>query len=169
MGEATVNIHDFDGLYRKLQEMQHGVIEKVIRNIVEALGETLLNELIEEIGRQDLIDTGTLWNSFTRGDEENVWEWDIDRNAITLEVGSNLSYARYLNDGYTIEKTHFVPGYWNSGGSFIYAPSAKTGFMARPRTFIGRTYFDITVQHFEGGMNELIVQRLEKELGRGAA
>jgi hypothetical protein len=161
-----VSIRDFDGLARKFEQLSRGVIAEVIRNIVEVVGETLLNHVIDEIDRQGLIDTGTMWNSFTRGGEENIWEWDIDRNAITLEVGSNLPYARYLNDGYTMNKKHFVPGYWNGSGKFVYDPGSKSGFMARPRSFIGRKYFDIAVHHLEGGMNALIMSRLEKEMGR---
>ncbi|MDO7908431.1 HK97 gp10 family phage protein [Paenibacillus sp. JX-17] len=171
-----MSIHDFEGLARKLRQFNEKGITQVLRSIAEAVGETLLNYVMDEIDRQHLIDTGLMWNSFTRGGEGNVWEWDIDRNAIVLEVGSNLGtnkndsdqwgYPRLINDGYRINKPHFVPGYWNSGGSFVYDPNAKGGFMAKPRSFIGRHYFDIAVKHLEGGMNALIMKRLEKELGR---
>lgn len=161
-----MSIHDFDGLARKFEQLSKGTMETVIRNIVEVVGEALLSSVTDEIDKQALIDTGTMWNSFTRGGGENVWVWDVDRNTITLEVGSNIPYARYINDGYTVSKPHFVPGYWNSGGSFVFDRGAKTGFMARPRTFIGRQYFDIAVRELEGGMNALIMKRLEKEMGR---
>ncbi|MEK5376564.1 HK97 gp10 family phage protein [Paenibacillus sp. FSL P2-0173] len=161
-----MTVHDFDGLARRFRRIADEGMERILRNIAEAAGETLLNLIIDEIDRQDLIDTGAMWQSFSRGDDNNVWEWDVDRNAITLELGSNLPYAQWINDGYTIEKAHFVPGYWNGGGSFVYDPSAKTGFMAKPRSFIGRHYFDIAVEHLEGGMNQLIMHRLEVELER---
>ncbi|ASA21961.1 HK97 gp10 family phage protein [Paenibacillus donghaensis] len=169
-------IHDFDGLAKKFKRLSDEGVNQILRNIAEAVGETLLNLVIDEIGKQDLIDTGLMWNSFTRGESGNVWEWDVDRNAISLEVGSSLGtsssdpgkagYPRMINDGYTIHKAHFVPGYWATNGTFVHDPSAKTGFMARPRTFIGRHYFDIAVKELEGGMNALITKRLEKELGR---
>ncbi len=161
-----MNMHDFDGLAKKFKKLSDEGVSQILKNIAEAVGEKLLNLVIDEIDKQDLIDTGLMWNSFTRGEENNIWEWDIDRNSITIEVGSNLLYARHLNDGYTIHKAHFVPGYWATNGTFVYDPSAKTGFMARPRSFIGRHYFDIAVQQLEGGMNALIMKRLEKELGR---
>ncbi|WP_246565345.1 HK97 gp10 family phage protein [Paenibacillus faecis] len=157
---------DFDGLARRFQQLTDKGMERILRNIAEAAGEALLNLIIDKIDKQGLIDTGALWQSFSRGEDGNVWEWDVDRNAIVLEVGSNLPYARYLNDGYTITKAYFVPGYWNRGGSFVYDPSAKTGFLAKPRSFIGRRYFDIATDNFRGGMNEFIVQRLERELER---
>ncbi|NOJ73197.1 HK97 gp10 family phage protein [Paenibacillus alvei] len=153
-----MNVHDFDGLTTKFKQLNEEGINRVLRNIAEAVGETLLNNIIEEITRQDLIDTGTMRNSFARGDKENVWEWDVDRNAITLEVGSNLGtdpndpnkwgYPRLINEGYTIKS------------------KKKIGFQATPRTFIGRHYFDIAVKELEGGINELILERLEIELRR---
>ncbi|MEW4368626.1 HK97 gp10 family phage protein [Paenibacillus kandeliae] len=159
-------IHDFAGLYRRIDYIRREGMQRILHNIVEAMGEALLNQIIDEIARQDLIDTGAMWNSFSHGGDNNVWTWDVDRNAVTLEIGSNLPYAQLLNDGYTITKQHFVPGYWNSGGSFVYDPGSKTGFMAKPRTFIGRHYFDIAVNDFRGGMNTFMLHRLEVELGR---
>ncbi len=159
-------IHDFAGLARKIHYIRTEGMERILRNIVEAMGEALLNQIIDEIDHQGLIDTGAMWNSFSHGGDDNVWAWDTDRNVVSLEIGSNLPYAQLVNDGYTVTKKHFVPGYWNSGGSFVYDPSAKTGFMAKPRTFIGRHYFDIAVEDFRGGMNDFIMRRLDIELGR---
>ncbi|MEK4237499.1 HK97 gp10 family phage protein [Paenibacillus sp. FSL H7-0714] len=161
-----MSVHDFDGLAKKFKKLSDEGVSQILKNIAEAVGETLLNLVIDEIDKQDLIDTGLMWNSFTRGEDNNIWEWDIDRNSITIEVGSNLPYARHLNDGYTIRKAHYVPGFWKANGQFVYDPAAKTGFMAKPRVFIGRQYFDIAVKELEGGMNALIMKRLEKELGR---
>lgn len=141
-------------------------LPELLQRIVYVLGEELLNHVVEEIRRQDIIDTGALWQSFTQGGESNVWEFDGDRNTLTLEVGSNLTYAEYMNDGYTIEKGYFVPGYWKAEGGFVYDPSAKTGFWARPRSFIGRKYFDIALENFRGGMQALIEKLLQAELER---
>lgn len=137
-----------------------------MQRIYYQLGEELLNHVIDELDSQDLIDTGTLWNSFTQGDQNNVWQFDGDRNTLSLEVGSNLTYAEYLNEGYTIDKSYFVPGYWNGVGKFIYDPSAKGGFMVKPRSFIGRKYFDIALRDFQGGMKALLERMLQTELER---
>ncbi|KMZ42513.1 MULTISPECIES: HK97 gp10 family phage protein [Bacillales] len=138
----------------------------IMQRIYYQLGEELLNHVIDELDNQDLIDTGTLWNSFTQGDQNNVWQFDGDRNTLSLEVGSNLTYAEYLNEGYTIDKSYFVPGYWNGVGKFIYDPSAKGGFMVKPRSFIGRKYFDIALRDFQGGMKALLERMLQTELER---
>jgi len=157
-----VDFRQFEERLRKLNQD----VPKIIQGIVYRLGEELLNYVINEISRQDLIDTGAMWQSFTQGGDGNVWEFDGDRNALTLEVGSNLTYAEYMNDGYTIEKGYFVPGYWQANGGFVYDPDAKTGFWARPRSFIGRKYFDIALENFRGGMQALIEKLLQAELER---
>lgn len=152
--------------FQKRMEKLHRSAPQALERIMYQLGEELLNHVIEELSRQDLIDTGTLWNSFSQGDQNNIWEFDGDRDTLTLEVGSNLTYAEYLNDGYTIKKPYFVPGYWNGVGKFVYDPSAKGGFMVRPRSFIGRKYFDIALQNFQGGMQKLLEKLLQAELER---
>lgn len=148
-----MNVRDFDGLAKKFKQLSEEGMNRILRNIAESVGEELLIAIQDEIDQQGLIDTGTMWNSFTRGDEENVWEWDVDRNTITLEVGSNLGtdpsdpdkwgYPRLINEGYTIKTKEIL---------------------AKPRKFIGRHYFDIAVANLEGGMNALIKKRLEVEL-----
>ncbi|MGK5512203.1 HK97 gp10 family phage protein [Brevibacillus formosus] len=156
---------DFKQFEERMRRLNKNVPE-IMQRIVYHLGEELLNHVIDELGSQDLIDTGTLWNSFSQGDRNNIWEFDRDRDSLTLEVGSNLTYAQHLNDGYTIDKSYFVPGYWNSVGKFIYDPSAKGGFMVKPRSFIGRKYFDIALKDFQGGMKALLEKLLQAELER---
>lgn len=156
---------DFREFQKRIEKLNQ-TMPHALERIVYQLGEELLNYVIEELNHQDLIDTGTLWNSFSQGDPNNVWEFDGDRDTLTLEVGSNLTYAEYLNDGYTIEKPYFVPGYWNGVGKFIYDRGAKGGFMVRPRSFIGRKYFDIALQNFRGGMKALLEKLLQAELER---
>lgn len=154
---------DFRDFQKRMEKMNRN-LPQALEKIMYQLGEELLNYVINEIGSQDLIDTGALWNSFSQGDKNNIWQFDADRNTLTLEVGSNLPYAEYLNDGYTIDKSYFVPGYWNGVGKFIYDPDAKGGFMVRPRSFIGRKYFDIALQDFQGGMQALLQKLLQAEL-----
>jgi Bacteriophage HK97-gp10, putative tail-component len=156
---------DFRELQKRMERLNRNV-PQALERIMYQLGEELLNHVVDEIQRQDLIDTGGLWQSFTQGGEGNVWEFDADRNTLTLEVGSNLPYSEYLNDGYTIDKSYFVPGYWNGVGKFIYDPDAKGGFMVLPRSFIGRKYFDIALQDFRGGMQALLQKLVQAELER---
>jgi hypothetical protein len=163
--EARVRVVDFQQFENRLKAFEKDLPE-ILKRIVYMLGEDLLNHVVEEIRRQDLIDTGAMWQSFTQGGDGNVWEFDGDRNTLTLEVGSNLTYVEYLNDGYTITKGYFVPGYWRAEGGFVYDPDVKSGFWVRPRSFIGRRYFDISLENFKGGMQALIENLLQAELER---
>ncbi|MED1954912.1 HK97 gp10 family phage protein [Brevibacillus centrosporus] len=161
---------DFREFHEKMKKLNKSVPDALER-IVYQLGEALLNTITDEIIKQNLIDTGAagLLGSFSQGDPNNVWEFDSDRNTITLEVGSNLSYAPLVNDGYEIKKAHFVPGYVSrteEGPRFRYDPDAKSGVMMKPRVFIGRQYFDIALQDFQGGMKRMIEELLDKELER---
>ncbi|MCP3807132.1 hypothetical protein NLX78_07785 [Paenibacillus sp. Lou8.1] len=61
-----MTVHDFDGLARRFRRIADEGMERILRNIAEAAGETLLNLIIDEIDRQDLIDTGAMWQSFSR-------------------------------------------------------------------------------------------------------
>jgi hypothetical protein len=160
-----MELNNFNELASVFSSLTPSEIEKILSMILEELGETLLNYVIDEIYDQDLIDTGLMVNSFSRNEDGNVWEWDTDRNVITIEVGSNVPYAKWLNDGYTMNKGHFVPGVWRNG-VFTYDPSAKSGFYAKPRSFIGRHYFDFAVDHMKETMSDIITRRLKKELRR---
>lgn len=163
---------DFKQFEQRMKRLHHDT-PQFLKGIIYQLGEEFLNHIVDEINRQDLIDNGGMWQSFTQGGEGNVWEFDIDRDTLTLEVGSNLGaedgkrgYPELVNDGYTIEKGHFVPGYFKSNGGFVYDPEAKSGFWARPRSFIGRKYFDIALKDFKGGMQALLSTLLDEELKR---
>ena len=65
-------VNDFDGLARRFKKLADQGMKQVLTNVAEAMGESLLNHIIDEINRQDLIDTGLMWNSFTRGGDGNV-------------------------------------------------------------------------------------------------
>ena len=41
-----MNIHDFDGLTRKFKKLSDEGVSDILRNIAEAVGETLLNLVI---------------------------------------------------------------------------------------------------------------------------
>lgn len=75
-----------------------------------------LDLIQDEIIRTETTDTRWLLNSFQRGHSENVWS--ISNGGLTLEVGTNVNYATYANDGH-MQNSRFVPGYWK-GDRFVY-------------------------------------------------
>ncbi|MED0757408.1 HK97 gp10 family phage protein [Aneurinibacillus thermoaerophilus] len=142
-----MTIIDFDGFAKKLTKLQRDHLPRIIQEVILSLGDEMLNEIVSEIQSQDLIRTEMMQESFQKGGYKNIWRWDVDRNAITLEVGSELFYTTFVNDGYKIKKT-----------------KDRRGRRIKPRTFMGRKFVDVSLNRFEGGMNALIMQKLEKEL-----
>jgi len=155
---------------RKLRLLSEREMAKIERRIMQRLGTAFLKAVRDQLRKMGFVDTKKTIQSFTRGKHGNVWKYDRDRDAITLEVGSWYFIARFLEEGYSIKEGHFVPGRFENG-KFVYDPAAKftkhgVGIWMKPRTFIGRNYIDITLQGFQGGMSALIDQQLQKELKR---
>lgn len=92
-----------------------------------------------EIVQSELISTQTidiekLLSSFEKGAEDNLWI--VQSGGLSLEVGTQLDYASFLNDGHWMSKqdVRWVPGRFQ-GSQFIYDPAASTG-MALKRKWI---------------------------------
>lgn len=95
---------------------------------------TIVQEAIEGAGN---VDTGKLLSSFTKGGSGNVW--NLDLGGLTLEIGSTLDYAKYVNDGHRQQPGRFVPGYWE-GNHFRYSPGAKSGMVLKA-SFVAGSHF----------------------------
>lgn len=99
--------------------------------------------LQEEIVARDVIDTGVLFDSFEKGEKDNVWiESD---NGLTIEVGSENTYAAAVNNGHKTcppgVSQRWFPGRWE-GKKFIYDPNAKTGMLLKQQWIDARPFFD---------------------------
>lgn len=111
------------------------------------------------------VDTGRLWGSFSRGASGNVWVANMQGGNFRLVVGSNLKYARYINDGFS-RKKHWVPGIADGNGIFRYQPGAKTGIMVQAGSFAGIKFFDVAfseVERLMPGVIEYELRRLVNE------
>ena len=108
---------------------------------IEALGSEFLRVLQDEIIRRRVLDTRLLLASFERGGDGNVW--NLTEGGLTLEVGTNLEYAAFVNDGHWTNPSgvalRWVPGYWE-GYRFIYDPEATTGMALKQHWVEGALY-----------------------------
>ena len=56
--------------------------------------------------------------------------WLLSDGDLSLEVGTNVKYAKWVNDGHKANPdgvaSRFIPGKW-VGDRFIYDPNAKEG------------------------------------------
>ena len=124
---------------------------------------------LEYIGKSSAssVDTGDLWRSFSRGGRGNIWTADKASGNFRLVVGSNLKYARLINDGFN-RKRRWIPGIVDGNGIFRYQKGAKTGVMVSSGRFMGTHYFEIAFDEVKKIMPEIIESELRRffdELG----
>lgn len=106
---------------------------------LDDVGEEFLDIVQAEIQRSNNIDTGAMLASFTRGGTNNVYQ--LDTGALTLTVGTNVYYAKWVNEGHRQQPGRFVPGVW-SGSHFRYVPGASTGMVLKASFVRGSNFFD---------------------------
>ncbi len=190
-------IENLDKLEQKLLKMASKEFPQIIQNILETLGEVILNSAKESLkgdvrphvryvkrtrtiikgvnkGKQknylqykgivatNAVDTGILWNSLSRGVKGNVWVYNGSTGKFSLCVGSNVSYAKFVNDGYTIHTPHWVPGTIDGNGKFIYHSGAKTGIWVKPRVYKGIKFFDVGFEEMKKEAPEVVRYELER-------
>ena len=127
--------------------------------VLEEAGEEFLNivqSYIESLGN---VDTGKLLASFTKGASGNIWELNL--GGLTLTIGTNVEYAKWVNDGHRQKPGRFVPGYWE-GNHFRYSPGAKSGMVLKASFVAGSHYFDRSVQVLERMFPEMVDKAFEQ-------
>ena len=156
---------NFDDFIKRLKRAAKGDFKKELNLFMQGLGAEFLRIVEDEIIRRKVVDTRLLLASFQQGDVNNVWE--ISAKGLTLEVGTNLKYAAWVNDGHWTNprgvEMRFVPGYWK-GDRFIYDPRANTGMMLRQQWVEGAHYWEGTVKIFEKMFPEILETKLQNWL-----
>lgn len=141
---------DMKSFFEKCSSAGNGDFEKVLNTFLEGIGLGFLRVIQDEIIRLKVMDTRLLLNSFHKGDSNGVWE--LSEGNLTVEVGTNVEYASYVNDGHwTCEKgeaMRFIPGYW-SGNKFIYDSTAKTGMMLKQKFVEGKHFWESGIKVME--------------------
>ena len=126
---------------------------------LEEVGEEFLDIVQEYIERLKNVDIGKLLASFQKGSAGNVWV--LDTGSLILTVGTNVTYARYVNDGHRQQPGRFIPGFWN-GKHFRYSPGAKTGMVLKASFVKGSHFFDRSVQVLERMFPEMAAKSFEQ-------
>jgi hypothetical protein len=98
------------------------------------MGEIFKSEIKETITRLNIVDTGRLRDS-----------WQVKKTTpYTVTVGSNVEYAKMVNDGHR-QTRRFVPGRWQSNGTFQYIPYPHNngqGMMLTARFVEGKKFVE---------------------------
>lgn len=151
----------------RLRQAAQGDFKKEIELFMEGLGLEFLRLVEDEIIRREVMDTRLLLVSFEKGGSDNVWE--VSDEGLTLEVGTNVAYAAYVNDGHWTNPkgvdSRFVPGVW-SGDRFIYQPGAKTGMVLKQKWVEGSHYWESALRILERMYPDLLDAKLQDWLDK---
>jgi len=163
MARVEYNFDEVSSFIKRLKQAAKGDFEKEVTLFFEGLGAKLLRIVQDEIIRRKVVDARLLLASFQEGGEDNVWE--ISDGGLTLEVGTNVKYAAYANDGHWTNpkgvESRFVPGEWK-GDRFIYMPGAKTGMVLKQKWVEGAHYWESAIRIFEKIYPEIIEKKMQK-------
>lgn len=154
-----------DKFFDALEAAARGGFRKELELFLEGLGNEFLRIVEDEIIRRKVLDTRLLLASFHKGDGNNLWE--LTEGNLTLEVGSTLEYAGYVNDGHWTNPKgvdrRFVPGYWQ-GDRFIYDPTAEGGMVLKQHFVDGKPYFDSALRILDKILPEFLDKKLQEWL-----
>lgn len=154
-----------DKFFDALEAAARGGFRKELELFLEGLGNEFLRIVEDEIIRRKVLDTRLLLASFHKGDGNNLWE--LTEGNLTLEVGSTLEYAGYVNDGHWTNPKgvdrRFVPGYWQ-GDRFIYDPTAEGGTVLKQHFVDGKPYFDSALRILDKMLPEFLDKKLQEWL-----
>ena len=134
-----LDVSDFRRFFERLKSAANGDFRKELANFVEGLGNEFLRVLQDEIIRRQVMDTRLLLASFEKGGQDGVWL--LSDGDLSLEVGTNVKYAKWVNDGHKANPdgvaSRFIPGKW-VGDRFIYDPNAKEGMVLKQQFIRGK-------------------------------
>ena len=143
MAVVNFDMSQFREFFQRMDKAAKGDLREEMETYLEAVGFDFLRVVQDEIVRRKVVDTRLLLSSFERGGSGNVWQ--LEDNGLTLEVGTNVKYAKFVEDGHWTNPegvaVRFVPGIWK-GDRFIYKPGAKTGMVLKQKWVEGRHYFE---------------------------
>lgn len=163
MGFVELDMSDLKDFFSRIEKAGNGDFKKELKLFLEGLGSEFLRILQDEIVRRKVMDTRQLLASFRKDGEGSVWELEDDN--LTLEIGTSVDYAGYVNDGHWtnskgVEK-RFVPGYW-SGDRFIYDPSAKGGMILKQKWVEGKHYWESAIRIIERMYPRLLEEKVQQ-------
>ena len=165
MSTVEIDMSEFRKFFQMLGKAAKGDFRKELELFLEGLGNEFLRILQDEIIRRQVMDSRLLLASFEKGNDGNVWR--LQEGGLILEVGTNLDYAGYVNDGHWTNtkgvERRWVPGYWQ-GDRFIYDPAADSGMMLKQHWVEGKHYWDSALRILEQIYPDLLERKLQEWL-----
>lgn len=171
-----IDMSEIKSFFENMKSAGKGALQKELEVFLEALAEEFLNLIQEEFkNRHKNTGFGFLISSFSRGGAGNVWRYE-DEN-LTIEVGTVLKYAGYVNDGHRTldpaktrhfklpngERARYVPGYWQKK-KFICDPSSKTGMVLKYKWVEGLHFWEAALTAIKRTCPQLLEKKLDEWL-----
>lgn len=157
-----IDVCELENFARKC-EAARADLKSYAGKVLNEVGEEFLDIVQAEIQNADNIDTGAMLASFTRGGAGNVYQLDV--GALTLTIGTNVYYAKWVNKGHSQQPGRFVPGVWE-GKHFRYIPGAKTGMVLKASFVKGSHFFDKAKEVLERMFPETAEKAFEQFFNR---
>lgn len=145
-----------------------GEFKKELSRFLDSLGVDFLAKAEDFAISAESVDTRHLVGSLKIGEEGNIFVSGED--GLWIEVGTNVDYASYVNDGHWLNAKgvdmRWVPGHWtgppgDKNAKFIYEPGAKTGMLLKQDWVKGSHFFDNAVRKME---TDVIPKSMEKNM-----
>ena len=160
-----IDISELQSFFTTMAKAGNGDFKKEMQTFLIGIGDEFLRIVTDEVINRKVVDTRLLLHSFTKGNENNIWK--LTDGDLTLEVGTNVEYASYVNDGHWTNpkgvKTRWVPGYW-SGSRFVYSPGSKTGMLLKQKWVPGRHYWEAAIRILEQMFPKIMEKKLDQWL-----
>lgn len=176
MATIEIDMSEFRAFFDRMEQAARGDLRREFETFLQGLGEEFLRIVQDEfINRNKNTGYGQLINSFTRDGANNIWRYEDD--GLTLEVGSSLKYAGYVNDGHRTfdpavtkhftlkngEQARYVPGHFR-GDRFIYDPSADEGMVLKYHWVEGLHFWEAALHAMERICPAVLEAKLQKWL-----
>lgn len=107
--DFKVDIKGLDEFLKKLKVASGKELQVNYKLWLEAVGMEFLGIVQDEIIRLKVVDTRRLLNSFSRSGSDCVFR--MTNNGLALEIGTNVDYAVYVNDGHKLRGGGWWEGY----------------------------------------------------------
>ena len=161
------DLGNFEDFIEKLRSAAQGGFKNELTKFLQGLGAEFLRIVEDEIIRREVMDSRLLLASFHQGGVDNVWE--VSDSGLTLEVGTNVKYAAFVNDGHWTNpkgvERRWIPGRWD-GHRFIYDPGADTGMALKQQWVEGAHYWEGAIKIFEKIFPKLLEAKLQDWLDK---
>lgn len=165
---VSIDTDELRGLIDRMRSAGQGkAFNRELVAFMDALAVEFLSYVEDSIIKAGSVDTRLLLNSFHKGGNGNVFT--VKEGGLVIEVGSNVEYASYVNDGHWLNpkgvNTRWVPGIW-SGDRFVYEPGAKTGMLLKQKWIEGTHYFDEAIRLMERMAPQFMEKKVQQWLER---